>query len=58
MSERYDIYFQEHRDDEGDLTHRTWHVMDTGNRCADMGMTFATREEALTQAKQLDRTYV
>ena len=52
---RYDIYHREHRDDDGNLTGRTWHLMDTGNRCADMGYTFATREEALAKCKQVER---
>jgi hypothetical protein len=55
MSERYDIYFHEHRDDNGILVARTWHIMDTSNRCADMGYTFTTREDALAICKRLER---
>jgi hypothetical protein len=55
MSERYDIYFREQYDSEGTVTDRTWHVMDTANRCADMGMLFPTREDALAEAKRLER---
>jgi hypothetical protein len=51
---RYDIYHQEHRDDDGNLTGLTWHLMDTANRCADMGYTFTSREEALATCKRMD----
>ena len=55
MSERYDIYHKENYDDDGNVLTRTWHIMDTANRCADMGFTFDDRQTALAKAKRLDR---
>ena len=51
---RYDIYFRDTRNDNG-WTMRTWHIMDTYNRNADMGYTFASREEALAACTKMGR---
>jgi len=51
---RYDIYHKEEQLENGwQVT--TWHIMDTANRCADMGYTFSTREAALANCKLLER---
>lgn len=51
---RYDIYPQQQHLENGKRV-TTWHIMDTANRCADMGYTFGTRNEALRKCRQIER---
>lgn len=56
MSERYDIKpIHTYDDDTPDAGIRftEWIVVDTGNRYCPTGFVFATREEALAQAKAM-----